>query len=383
MTEERKREKRGKRKELDVKVRRIALIAGAAVAVTVTVTVPAVAQAAVTGNTGHASGSATTLAAPQVVTHVVAGSAAAREAAMLKYWTPQRMEHAISRDGPSSISSSLRTERTATTAQHPEMKTLASSAAPTHPLRSNAHTAAPLAGPQAVSVSLTTAITQGKVFGTLDGQDYVCSAGTVNSPAGDMVFTAGHCVSDGNGNWATNWVYVPAYYYGQTPYGMWAAKTLTTFNAFRFGGDLNYDVGVVNVTSSSNPFTLVQNTGGNGLTYDANNSFGYTPNVTVWGYPATNGFNGEQAYYCSNVPTFTLTSLNAQPQGPLTQLVTGCAMQPGASGGPWLVDYNASTELGNEDALTSTNVPAVGNGYIGSPYFGSDILTIYQQTENN
>jgi V8-like Glu-specific endopeptidase len=81
------------------------------------------------------------------------------------------------------------------------------------------------------------------VFGTLNGQNYVCSAGTVNSPAGDMVFTAGHCVNDGNGNWATNWVYVPAYYYGQTPYGMWTASTLTTFNGWRFGGDLNYDVG--------------------------------------------------------------------------------------------------------------------------------------------
>jgi V8-like Glu-specific endopeptidase len=377
MTEERKREKR---KELDVKVRRLALIAGAVVAVTVAV--PAVAQAAVTGNTAHASGPAPTLAAPQVVTHVVAGSAAAREAAMLKYWTLKRMEHAVSRGGPG-MPSSLRAEKTATTSPHPEMRTLASPAAPTHPLRSHAHTAAPLAGPQAAPASLTTAITQGKVFGTLNGQDYVCSAGTVNSPAGDMVFTAGHCVNDGNGNWATNWIYVPAYYYGQTPYGIWTAQTLTTFNAWRFGGDLNYDVGVVNVTSSSNPFTLVQNTGGNGLTYDANDSFGYTPDVTVWGYPAANGFNGEQAYYCSNVSTFTLTSLNVQPQGPLNQLVTGCAMQPGASGGPWLVNYNASTELGDEDALTSTNVPAVGDGYIGSPYFGSDILTIYQQTENS
>jgi V8-like Glu-specific endopeptidase len=354
------------------------------------VAVPAVAQAAVTGNTGHASGSATTLAAPQLVTHVVAGNAAAREAAMLKYWTPQRMEHAISRGGPTSMPSSLRTERTATTSQHPALESLASPAVPTHPLRSQARTAAPLAdapasrmaGPQAAAVNLTTASTQGKVFGTLDGSDYVCSAGTVNSPKGDMVFTAGHCVNDGNGNWATNWVYVPAYYYGQTPYGMWPDFELTTFTAWQFGGDFNYDVGVVNVTSINNPFTLVQNTGGNGLTYDANNSFGYTPNVTVWGYPATNGFNGEEAYYCSNVSTFTLTSLNAQPQGPLNQLVTGCAMQPGASGGPWLVDYNASTELGSEDALTSTNVPAVGAGYIGSPYFGTDILTIYQATEN-
>ncbi len=370
-----------------MKVRGLALIAGVAAAVTLTV--PAVAQAAVTSNIGHSSRSATTPAAPQLATHVVAGSVAAREAAMRKYWTPQRMEHAIARGGPPGASSSLGTERrTPAASQQTEMKTLASAVAPTHPLRSPARTAAPLAGDQAgpldhtqAAASLTTASTQGKVFGTLDGSDYVCSAGTINNPKGDMVFTAGHCVNDGNGNWATNWVYVPAYYYGQTPYGMWPDFEMTTFTAWQFGGDLNYDVGVVNVVSVSNPFTLVQNTGGNGLTYDANNSFGYTPNVTVWGYPAANGFNGEQAYYCSNVSTFTLTSLNVQPQGPLSQLVTGCAMQPRASGGPWLVGYNASTELGNENGLTSTNVPALGAGYIGSPYFGSDILTIYQATE--
>ena len=84
---------------------------------------------------------------------------------------------------------------------------------------------------------------------------------------------------------------------------------MTTFTAWMLGGNLNYDVGVVNVTSSSNPFPLVSVTGANGLTYDAANSYAYTPNVTVWGYPAAAPYNGEQAYYCYNLPTATLTSL--------------------------------------------------------------------------
>lgn len=300
---------------------------------------------------------------------------------MSRYWTPQRMEHAIPRDGSFSMPSSLRTERpqgSSTTSKHPVLKTLASSAAPAHPLRTQAHAAAPLAGTQAANLTISN--TQGKVFGTLDGFDYVCSGGTVNSPQGDMVFTAGHCVNDGNGNFATNWVYVPAYDHGSTPFGIWTAFELSTFNNWRFGGDLNFDVGVANVTDNNNPFSLVQNTGANGLQYDANDSFGYTPNVTVWGYPAAPPFTGEQAEYCSNVPTFTLTSLTVVP--PVSQLVTGCAMTGGASGGPWLVGYNASTGMGDEDGLTSTNVPVLGNGFIGSPYFGTDINDLYQATEN-
>ena len=44
----------------------------------------------------------------------------------------------------------------------------------------------------------------GKVFFTLAGADYVCSAAAVTSPRADVVVTAGHCVSDGAGHWATN-----------------------------------------------------------------------------------------------------------------------------------------------------------------------------------
>jgi len=64
------------------------------------------------------------------------------------------------------------------------------------------------------------------------------------------------------------------------------------------------------------------------------------------------------------------------PAGPFTarQSTSSCR-------GVWLIDYNTSTGLGSEDALTSTTVPALP-GYIGSPYFGTDILTIYNQPEN-
>jgi V8-like Glu-specific endopeptidase len=191
-----------------------------------------------------------------------------------------------------------------------------------------------------------------------------------------MVFTAGHCVNTGANQWMEDWIYVPAYYYGSTPYGIWEAAVLTSFNGWILGGDLNYDVGVVNVTNPSSPFTLVQTTGGNGLQYDSNDCYCYTPDVSPWGYPAENGFTGDVAYYCLNVPTSMLFTSYA------SQLMTGCDAldNGGSSGGPWFVDFDTSTLVGTEDALTSTNVPG-SPGYIASPYFGSDIGTIYQNTE--
>ena len=41
--------------------------------------------------------------------------------------------------------------------------------------------------------------TTGRVFFTLDGTDYSCSGSTVDSANADVVMTAAHCVSDGDG----------------------------------------------------------------------------------------------------------------------------------------------------------------------------------------
>ncbi len=49
----------------------------------------------------------------------------------------------------------------------------------------------------------------GKVFFTLGGVNYVCSGSATSSGNKDVVSTAGHCVNEGPGAFATNWAFVP------------------------------------------------------------------------------------------------------------------------------------------------------------------------------
>ncbi|QRN80509.1 MAG: serine protease, partial [Nocardiopsis sp. BM-2018] len=53
--------------------------------------------------------------------------------------------------------------------------------------------------------------TTGKVYLTMDGRDFTCSASVVDSANGSTLVTAGHCAKDGRGSWARNWTFVPGY----------------------------------------------------------------------------------------------------------------------------------------------------------------------------
>ena len=206
--------------------------------------------------------------ASRVSTHALTGAPTARAAAIANYWTPQRMLHARSADALVSASSAP-TGRAGSSRSGPATMLAGPQAAPRN-------------RPQATALNLSTA--QGKVFfhNPQDGLDYVCSAGTVNNPTKDMVFTAGHCVyNGGGGGWMTNWTFVSAYYNGSAPYGYWYANYMTTFNGWINNADHDYDVGVVNVSSNGGNL-LVNQVGGNGLSYN----YGYSVTLTVWGYPA-------------------------------------------------------------------------------------------------
>ena len=47
------------------------------------------------------------------------------------------------------------------------------------------------------------------MFFTLGGNDYVCSGTALLSGNKSVVWTAGHCVNEGPGEFATNWEFVP------------------------------------------------------------------------------------------------------------------------------------------------------------------------------
>ncbi|HKU35520.1 MAG TPA: hypothetical protein VJP90_08220, partial [Paenarthrobacter sp.] len=81
----------------------------------------------------------------------------------------------------------------------------------------------------------------GKIFFTLGGANYVCSGNSVTAANKSTVSTAGHCVNEGPGAYATNFVFVPAYLNGSAPYGKWTARALYSPSQWANNGNMQYD----------------------------------------------------------------------------------------------------------------------------------------------
>jgi hypothetical protein len=91
--------------------------------------------------------------------------------------------------------------------------------------------------------------TIGKVFFTVGDKEYWCSASSVQSKYHNLVATAGHCVFDeGVQNGALdNWVFIPGYYQGKAPWGIYVGKAAYTHYDFAVYEDYDSDYAFVTV----------------------------------------------------------------------------------------------------------------------------------------
>src|SRR5215218_7992696 len=110
--------------------------------------------------------------------------------------------------------------------------------------------------------------THGKVFFTLGGNDYVCSGTALLSGNKSVVWTAGHCVNEGPGAFATNWEFVPAYKDGAAPLGAYVAENLFTTSAWGNSGDFSYDLGAA-VVAPAGGTALTDRVGGRGIAFNS------------------------------------------------------------------------------------------------------------------
>ena len=260
--------------------------------------------------------------------HLSQAAVSKARAASLAYWTPQRLKNAKNGDA---------------LAPKPQINAPAhATPGPAAPAFGTPHKVAAVAGkykahsvaatrtgasPDLGTVYVTPSI--GKVFFSVGGGDYACSASSVNSASGELVITAGHCVySVSDQAWSSNFVYIPAYANGDAPYGTWSGESLATFAGFASSGDDTLDTGYVAVSGPSN---LVATVGGNGV------EEGYTsfadPLFTM-GYPAASPEN--QAYCYATATINTSDGLVFMP----------CDQGPGASGSPMLDNYDTTSGLG-------------------------------------
>lgn len=261
------------------------------------------------------------------------------------YWTPEKMRSAI----PGDVLAKRAMERgvatgTAKTPQGKATKVPSTKGKPT------------------IAASENPVAHIGKVFFTLGGSNYVCSGNSVVSGNKSTVSTAGHCLNEGPGDFATNFVFVPAYENGSAPYGKWAADQLFAPTQWSSNGDMTYDTGFAVVTPNAAEQRLSDVVGASGVAFNQARGLTYK----AFGYPAASPFNGETLKSCTG-------AASNDPYNPqfISQGIS-CDMTGGSSGGPWFIGTSSS---GVQNSVNSYGYNRMAVMY--GPYWGSVIEATY------
>jgi V8-like Glu-specific endopeptidase len=316
------------------------------------------------GAPAQANAPATHKADGNVGTTVAAGLTAA---AAGNYWTKERMQSA--RPVPLPVVDPVTNAQLTAHAKPQGAAGHVAGAAS----KASAGTVAPLFDPGSTAAQWTgsngtqPASTSGKIFFVgADGLNYVCSGSTINSGGKNLVFTAGHCVSNGAGAWYNikPWIFVPAYNNGSAPYGQWTARALWTRTAWLNGANRAEDigVGVMNTDPSGSGTKIVDRVGGQGIEWN----YPLEQYIFQFGYPTRTPFNGATLQYCTG-NTYNDSGFEG----------INCNMTEGASGGPWLDDFDG--RFGRLDTVNSWvfwNGAGVRFKWNG-PYFGNNARDLY------
>ncbi|QVQ53707.1 trypsin-like peptidase domain-containing protein [Spiractinospora alimapuensis] len=206
----------------------------------------------------------------------------------------------------------------------------------------------------------------GRVFLTMGGNDYTCSAALVNAENRSTVVTAGHCVADGEGGWADNWVFVPGYDNGDEPYGRFAARDMLATDAWAENGDDEYDYAMVALHDNDAGTAPQDAAAALGIEFNAP----VGEQVYTFGYPAAGRFDGNELHYCSGTTV-------EDPWGTDAYGVP-CEMTQGSSGGPFLSDFDTSTGEGTVTSVISFKYSDDDSTQYG-PRLGDEARNLYEQ----
>ncbi|WP_426006397.1 trypsin-like serine peptidase [Paenarthrobacter sp. NyZ202] len=286
----------------------------------------------------------------------VASSHAVSDSGTADYWTPERMKSAKSGD----ILAAKALERGKLLNLGKSLATEAPGALTSIPGQQAATDS------KAINLKANQSETPvkhiGKVFFTLGGANYVCSANSVTSTNRSTVSTAGHCLNEGPGAFATNFVFVPAYLNGAAPYGKWTARALYAPTQWSGSGSMQYDTGFA-VLNTLNGQRLADVVGASGVQFNAARGLSYK----AFGYPAAAPFNGESLKSCSGTATNDPYNPQFNTQG------IPCNMTGGSSGGPWFIGTSSS---GYQNSVNSYGYGSNSTKMYG-PYWGSVIQSTY------
>jgi V8-like Glu-specific endopeptidase len=180
-------------------------------------------------------------------------------------------------------------------------------------------------------------VTHGKLFFQIPGVGtFVCSGTVVGSDTLDVVWTAGHCVTEGDGGgFFANFLFVPGYDDGAAPAGEWVGEYAVTSSQWKSSGDFRYDVAALTMAPDGSDQEIQEVVGARGI------AFNQDPDQTYRsiGHPAAAPFDGRYMFYCDS----DLGYLDVFSPSPAPMAI-GCDMTGGSSGGGWIVEDEVTGE---------------------------------------
>jgi hypothetical protein len=222
----------------------------------------------------------------------------------------------------------------------------------------------------------------GKVYFEMGGGAYVCS-GTVATDTRSgysLVLTAGHCAYDEvNEAFATNWLFIPdfdsnpTFTCASTRFGCWTAQALAVHDGYATAGGFNtqatlhdFAFAVVGPGGKSGTAQLDATVGSYPVAIPGFTTSGQT--AYAFGYPAAGKYQGNDLVYCAG-------SIFEDPYNDELTWGVPCKMTGGSSGGPWLSNFNTSTQAGGLSSLNSYGYSGVAAMH--GPKFNSDTTAVY------
>ena len=196
--------------------------------------------------------------------------------------------------------------------------------------------------------------TVGALF-TLTGsgqlQNHFCTASVVDSPTGNLIVTAAHCMQ---GQRVGHIVFVPDYSAGLAPYGLWTVTHVIEDQPWLASGDPDDDFAFLVVSQRGGKIPVQNLTGGEliGVGQSAGRS------VVVAGYPNL-----------QNTPVSCENTVSAFSS---TQFEFDCdGFTDGTSGSPLLADLTPAGPGDHPTARTAATVIGVIGGYEQGGYTAS------------
>ena len=302
---------------------------------------------------------------PGAVSAAPPDAAAAHRAAVLAYWTPERMAAAIPRDFVFSPGRGI--------------EPLGKPTKP--PVTTDTTTGASwTAGGKMLTAT-------GRVYFVMDGQAWICSGSVITDSQADqsIVLTAGHCVVDEtDGVFATEWMFIPSfdtspsYDCASTTYGCWVADALYADAAFASAGGftdtaVRHDWGFAVVGPGGKDDSQLDASARGSFPIEYTQSYA-GQELSAFGYPAAGKYHGSDLVYCRGV-------VGTDPNTAGTTWSMPCGMTGGSSGGPWV---QAGDPAVYADAVIGSlnSYGYQGLKYMFGPMFNGDTQNVFEAAKS-